>query len=138
VAERAADVVASIAALRSATGARGYAAAIPATLAHLEAATAELAAAVDELRVETLWHLRDTEPDPSADDDHVDASARDFSTLAGRLYAAREATVALREHLEHQPRRLGVTRQVASMSARGDMHARHQLIARRGERTVVA
>jgi hypothetical protein len=138
VAERAADVVASIAALRSATAARGYAVAIPATLAHLEAATADLAAAVDELRVETLWHLRDTEPAGSTDDAHVDASARDFSTLAGRLYAAREATVALREHLEQQPQRLGVTRQVAAMSARGDMHARHQLTADRRERTVVA
>jgi hypothetical protein len=138
VAQRAADAVASIAALRSATAARGYAAAIPATLAHLEVATGDLAAAVDELRVETLWHLRDTEPAASTDDDHVDASARDFSTLAGRLYAAREATVALREHLERQPCRLGTTRQVASMSARDDMHARQQLIARPGERIVVA
>jgi hypothetical protein len=95
---RAADVVASIAALRSATAARGHAAAIPAALAHLEAATGNLAATVDELRVEALWHLRDTEP-AAIDDDHVDATARDFSILAGRLYAAQQATVALRERV---------------------------------------
>jgi hypothetical protein len=100
VTQRAADVVASIAALRSATAARGYAAAIPATLVHLEAAAGDLAAAVDELRVETLWHLRDTEPAAINDDDHVGATARDFSTLAGRLYAARQATVALRERVK--------------------------------------
>jgi hypothetical protein len=94
VLQRAADVAASMAALRSATPARGYAAAIPPTLAHLEAAMDDLAAAVDELRVETLWHLRDTD-----DDDHVEATAGDFSTLAGRLYAARQATVALRERV---------------------------------------
>jgi hypothetical protein len=100
VVQRAADVVASTAALRSATTARGYAAAIPSTLAHLEAATQHLAAAVDELRVETLWRLRDTEPAAVTDDDHVAACARDFSAIAGRLYAAREATGALRERLE--------------------------------------
>ena len=98
VALRAADVVASIAALRSATAARGYAAAIPAALAHLEAATGNLAATVDELRVEALWHLRDTEP-AAIDDDHVYATARDFSILAGRLYAAQQATMALRERV---------------------------------------
>jgi hypothetical protein len=100
VAQRAADVAASIAALRSATAARGYASAIPSTLVHLEAVTGDLAAIVDELRVEALWHLRDTEPAAINDGDHVDACARDFSTLAGRLYAARQATVALRERVE--------------------------------------
>jgi hypothetical protein len=99
VALRAADVVASIAALGSATAARGYAAAIPAALAHLEAATGNLAATVDEVRVEALWHLRDTEP-AAIDADHVDATARDFSILAARLYAAQQATVALRERME--------------------------------------
>jgi hypothetical protein len=99
VALRAADIVASIAALRSATAARGYAAAIPGALADLETATGHLAATVDELRVETLWHLRDTEP-AASDDGHVDATARDFSTLAGHLYAAQQAIVALRERIE--------------------------------------
>jgi hypothetical protein len=113
VTQRAADVVASVAALRSATAVRGYAAAIPSTLDHLDAAAGHLAAIADELRVETLWHLRDTEP-AATDDDHVDAYARDFSTLAGRLYAAQQATVALRERVERQPSRLGVTRQVGS------------------------
>jgi hypothetical protein len=114
VARHAADVVGSIAALRSVTAARGYAAAIPSTLVHLEAATGDLAAAVDELRVETLWHLRDTDPAAINDDDDVDACARDFSTLAGRLYAAQQATVALRERIERQPSRLGVTGHVVS------------------------
>jgi hypothetical protein len=99
VAQRAADVVSSIAAFRSATAGRGYAAATPSTLIHLEAATGDLAAAVDELRVETLWHLRDIEP-AASNDDHVDATAQDFSTLAGRLYAAQQATVALRRQVE--------------------------------------
>jgi hypothetical protein len=109
VARHAADVVASIVALRSATAARGYAAAIPKTLSDLEAAAQHLAAAVDELRVETLWHLRDIEPAVISDDD-VDAWARDFSTVAGRLYAAREATVALRERMEGAPWRLDTPR----------------------------
>jgi hypothetical protein len=82
VARRAADVVASTVAPRTAAAGRGYAAAIPATVGDLEAATQHLAAAVDELRVETLWDLRDREPDVVGDDD-VDAYARDFSTLAG-------------------------------------------------------
>jgi hypothetical protein len=116
VAERAVDAVASIAALRSATAARGYAAAIPSTLADLETATQHLAAAVDELRVETLWHLRDTEP-AATDDNHVAACARDFSALAGRLYAAREATSALRDRVEQQPWRLHSAREVASIAA---------------------
>jgi len=124
VARRGADVVASIAALRSATATRGYAAAIPSTLSDLETATQHLAAAVDQLRVETLWHLRHTEPASTTDDDHVAACARDFSALAGRLYAAREATVALRERVEQEPSRLGVARQVASIRASDDMRAR--------------
>ena len=99
VAQRAADVVASTAALRSAAAARGSAAGIPSTLIHLETVTGELAAAVEELRVETLWHLRDTEPAANNDDDHLYATARDFSILAGRLYAAQQATVALRERV---------------------------------------
>jgi hypothetical protein len=117
VAERAADAVASIAALRSATVARGYAAAIPSTLADLETATEHLAAAVDELRVEALWHLRDTQPAAITDDDHVAACARDFSALAGRLYAAREATSALRDRVERQAWRLHSAREVASIGA---------------------
>jgi hypothetical protein len=123
VAQRAVDVVASTAALRSAAAGRGHAAAIPSTLAHLEAATQNLAAAVDELRMETLWHLRDTEPATATDDDHVAACARDFSAFAGRLYAAREAAGALRERVERQPWRLRPAHQVASIPAGRDMHA---------------
>jgi hypothetical protein len=99
IAQRAADVVGSIAALRSAAAARGSAAGIPSTLVHLETVTGELAAAVEELRVETLWHLRDMEPAAINDDHQVDATARDFSILAGRLYAAQQAAVALRERV---------------------------------------
>jgi hypothetical protein len=109
VARHAADVVASTVALRSAAARRGYAAAIPKTLTDLEAATQHLAAAVDELRVETLWHLRDIGPAVVGDDD-VDACARDFSSLVGRLYAAREATVSLRERIEGAPWRLHTVR----------------------------
>jgi hypothetical protein len=128
VAQRAVDAVASVAALRSATAARGYAAAIPSTLVHLEAATGHLAATVDELRVETLWHLRDTEPAAINDDDHIDAFARDFSTLAGRLYAAQQAIVTLRERVERQPWPLGVTRHVGS-NTRLRPHARSSGVA---------
>ncbi len=99
IAQRAADVVGSIAALRSAAAARGSAAGIPSTLVHLETVTGELAAAVEELRVETLWHLRDTEPAAINENHQVDATARDFSILAGRLYAAQQAAVALRERV---------------------------------------
>jgi hypothetical protein len=123
VAERAADLVASIAALRSATAVRGYAAAIPSALADLETATQHLAAAVDGLRVETLWHLRDTEPAAITDDGHVAACARDFSVLAGRLYAAREAAVALRDRVERQRWRLDSAPRIASTGACDDMDA---------------
>jgi len=100
VSERAADVVGSIEELRKATAGRGFAGAIPSTLAHLEAAIQSIAAAVDELRVEALWHQRDLEP--AASGHGVDACARDFSVLAGRLYAARDAARTLRERIEPQ------------------------------------
>ena len=105
LAERAVRLAASAEALRSATDRRGFAAAIPSILVHLELALRELAAAADGVRVETLWHLRDIAPEVGdvADDDTVDARARDFSLLAGRLYAARQASMDLLERLERQP-----------------------------------
>lgn len=71
-----------------------------------------------------MVHLRDTEPDAITDDAHVAACARDFSSLAARLYAALEVTAALRERVERQPSRLGMTGQFASILDGHDMHAR--------------
>lgn len=100
VSERAADVVGSVEELREAIAGRGFAGAIPSTLVHLEAAIQSIAAAVDDLRVEALWHQRGLEA--AASDHRVDACARDFSVLAGRLYAARDAALTLRERIEPQ------------------------------------
>jgi hypothetical protein len=100
VSERAANVVDSVEELRTATAGRGFAGAIPSTLAHLETAIQGIATAVDEFRVEALWHQRGVEP--AASGERVDAYARDFSVLAGRLYAARDAALTLRERIEPQ------------------------------------
>ena len=134
-AERAVRLADSAEALRAATARRGFAAAIPSTLAQLEIALQALAATADGVRVETLWQLRDIEPaaGDEAGDDAVDACARDFSRLAGSLYAARQANVYLRERMERPPWQLRASYRLAASTRVGSVRGVQHRVGHVGE-----
>jgi len=88
--------------LKAGDGNPGSAAALAAPLPALATALTSLARATDRLRVDVLWLLRDAEP-LLADDgtgDAVATAARDFSRLAGALYASSRAGASLHDRIE--------------------------------------
>jgi hypothetical protein len=96
------DLVAAAMLLGAANGKRESAPALAVPLPALASALTGLAAATDDLRVDVLWLLRDAEPLLPHDGNGgaVARAARDFSQLAGRLYASARACESLREHIE--------------------------------------
>jgi hypothetical protein len=96
------DLVAAAKLLGTANGKRESAAALAVPLPALTTALTSLAAATDDLRVDVLWLLRDTEPllPNGGNGGAVARAARDFSQLAGRLYASARACESLRDYIE--------------------------------------
>ena len=96
------DLISAAELLGAADGKRESAAALAVALPGLTTALRSLAAATDDLRVDTLWLLRDSEPllQRRGDVDPVAGPARDFSRVAGRLYASALACASLRDHIE--------------------------------------
>jgi hypothetical protein len=96
------DLVAAAKLLGNANGKRESAAALVVPLPALTTALTSLAAATDDLRVDVLWLLRDTQPllPDGGNGGAVARAARDFSQLAGRLYAGARACESLRDHIE--------------------------------------
>jgi hypothetical protein len=96
------DLIAAAELLGAADGKRESAAALAVALPGLTTALRSLAAATDDLRVDTLWLLRDSEPllRRRGEVDPVAGAARDFSQVAGRLYASALACASLRDHIE--------------------------------------
>jgi hypothetical protein len=96
------ELVAAAELLRAGDGKPGPASALAAPLPALATALTSLARATDRLRVDVLWLLRDAEPLPEGGDgDAVAAAARNFSRLAGGLYASSRACASL--HARIQP-----------------------------------
>jgi hypothetical protein len=95
------DLISAAEVLGAADGKRESAAALAAALPGLTTALRSLAAATDDLRVDTLWLLRDSEPllQRRGDVDAVTGAARDFSQVAGGLYASALACASLRDHI---------------------------------------
>jgi hypothetical protein len=96
------DLMSAAELLGAADGKRESAAALAVALPGLTTALRSLAAATDDLRVDTLWLLRDSEPllQRRGEVDPVAGAARDFSRVAGRLYASALACASLRDHIE--------------------------------------
>jgi hypothetical protein len=96
------DLISAAELLGAADGKRESAAALAVALPGLTTALRSLAAATDALRVDTLWLLRDSEPllRRRGEVDAVAAAARDFSQVAGGLYASALACASLRDHIE--------------------------------------
>jgi hypothetical protein len=96
------ELVAAAELLRAGGGKPGSAAAPAAPLPALATALTSLARATDGLRVDVLWLLRDAEPllPHGGDGDAVATTARDFSRLAGRLYASSRACASLHDRIE--------------------------------------
>jgi hypothetical protein len=96
------DLMSAAELLGAADGTRESAAALAGALPSLTTALRTLAAATDDLRVDTLWLLRDSEPllQRRGDVDPVAGAATDFSRVAGRLYASALACASLRDHIE--------------------------------------
>jgi hypothetical protein len=96
------DLISAAELLGAADGKRESAAALAVALPGLTTALRSLAAATDDLRVDTLWLLRDSEPllQRRGEVDPVAGAARDFSQIAGRLYASALACTSLRDHIE--------------------------------------
>lgn len=96
------DLIAAARLLGGANGKRESAAPLAAPLPALATALTSLAAATDDLRVEVLWLLRDTEPLllHRGNEGAVARAASDFSQLTGSLYASARACASLRDHIE--------------------------------------
>jgi hypothetical protein len=96
------DLMSAAELLGAADSTRESAAALAVALPSLTAALRMLAAATDDLRVDTLWLLRDSEPllRRRGDVDPVAGAATDFSQVAGRLYASARACASLRDRIE--------------------------------------
>jgi hypothetical protein len=95
------ELVAAAELLRAGDGKAGSASALAAPLPPLATLTS-LARATDRLRVDVLWLLRDAEPlvPDGGDGDAVSAAAREFSRLAGGLYASSRACASLHDRIE--------------------------------------
>jgi hypothetical protein len=100
------DLISAAELLGAADGKRESAPARAVALQGLTTALRSLAAATDDLRVDTLWLLRDSEPllQRRGEVDPVAGAAKDFSQVAGRLYASTLACASLRDHIA-SPRR---------------------------------
>ena len=95
------ELVAAAELLRAGDGKAGSASALAAPLPPLATALTSLARATDRLRVDVLWLLRDAEPFlPDGDGDAVATAARDFSRLAGGLYASSRDCASLHARIE--------------------------------------
>ena len=96
------DLISAAELLGAADGKRESAAALAVAVADLTTALGSLAAATDDLRVDTLWLLRDSEPllRRRGEVDPVAGAATDFSQVAGGLYASALACASLRDHIE--------------------------------------
>jgi hypothetical protein len=96
------DLVSAAELVGAAAGKRESAAALAAALPGLSTALRSLAAATDDLRADTLWLLRDSEPllQRRGAADAVAGAARDLSQVAGRLYASALACASLRDDIE--------------------------------------
>ena len=96
------ELVAAAELLRAGDGKAGSASALAAPLPPLATALTSLARATDRLRVDVLWLLRDAEPllPDGGDGDAVATAARDFSRLAGGLYASSRACASLHDRIE--------------------------------------
>jgi hypothetical protein len=96
------DLISAAELLGAAAGKRESAAALAVALPGLSTALRSLAAATDDLRVDTLWLLRDSEPllQRRGEADAVAGAARDLSQVAGRLYASALACASLRDYIE--------------------------------------
>jgi hypothetical protein len=96
------DLLSAAELLGAADGTRESAAALAVAIPSLTTALRTLAAATDDLRVDTLWLLRDAEPllQRRGDVDPVAGAATDFSRVAGRLYASALACASLRDRIE--------------------------------------
>jgi hypothetical protein len=96
------DLISATELLRAAAGKRESAAALVVGLQGLSTALRSLAAATDDLRVDILWLLRDSEPllQRRGAADAVGGAARDLSHVAGRLYASALACASLRDDIE--------------------------------------
>ena len=87
--------------LRAGDGAPGSAGALVEPLPALATALTNLARATDRVRVDVLWLLRDAEPlVPEGSGDAVATTAREFSRLAGGLYASSRACASLHDRIE--------------------------------------
>ena len=104
------DLLAAAELLAAGDGKPKTAAALAVPLPALAAALTSLAGATDDLRIDVLWLLRDGEPrlPHGGDEAAVAREARDFSALAGRLYASSRACASLRDHIEPLLRELAL------------------------------